>query len=101
VRRSLVDADPRDVRARDRLVFAYLWSSEARRNLNDPRGAIKDATNALTLSEAMASANPDDGLIRPYAAQALAKIGLAEQALAARSRGRERVRHGRHERRAG
>jgi non-specific serine/threonine protein kinase/serine/threonine-protein kinase len=91
VRRSLVDADPRDVRARDRLVFAYLWSSEARRNLNDPRGAIKDATNALTLSEAMASANPDDGLIRSYAAQALAKIGLAEQALAARSRGRERI----------
>lgn len=63
------------------LAALYLDSNEARRNMNDFSGALREATESLRLSEHVAAARPSDPAVRYALANAYAAVGGAETGL--------------------
>jgi non-specific serine/threonine protein kinase/serine/threonine-protein kinase len=81
IRRALSEVDPRDVRARGRLAFAYLRVGSTLVRLRKPRAAIEHSRRALAISEELTANNPADSISLSYAADALVSIGDAEELL--------------------
>jgi tetratricopeptide (TPR) repeat protein/tRNA A-37 threonylcarbamoyl transferase component Bud32 len=63
------------------LAGVYLDSSDARRNLNDNAGALRDATESLRLYRRVAELRPSDPTVRHALASGYAAAGMAESGL--------------------
>jgi non-specific serine/threonine protein kinase/serine/threonine-protein kinase len=82
IRRALSEADPRDVRTRGRLAFAYLRVGDTLLSLHKSRAAIAHFRRAAAISEDLTTNNPADSISLSYVAEALGQIGFAEARLA-------------------
>jgi eukaryotic-like serine/threonine-protein kinase len=63
------------------LASLYLDSNEARRNMNDFQGALREATESLRLYQTVAAARPSDPAVRYALAIGYAAVGGAEAGL--------------------
>jgi tetratricopeptide (TPR) repeat protein len=74
--RAFAGSNHTDVRIA--LSALYLDCSDARRNMNDFAAALRDASEALRLSEGVAAERPSDAAARYSLANAYAAVGMAE-----------------------
>ena len=78
IRTSASFATTRDTRFLLAMADVHLASSDARRNLSDFQGSLKDATECLRLYREVASVRPDDPDLRHSVAGAYASVGMSE-----------------------
>jgi len=81
IRFGRASARSNDTDVRSALSSLYLDCSDARRNMNDYMTALRDASEALHLSEGVAAERPSDQAARHSIANAYAAVGLAESGL--------------------
>jgi hypothetical protein len=78
IRTSASFATTRDTTVLVAMADVYLASSEARRNLSDFQGSIKDAAECLRLYREVASVRQEDPGLRHSLAGAYASVGMSE-----------------------
>jgi eukaryotic-like serine/threonine-protein kinase len=74
-------AEANDPDLQTALAGVYLDSSDARRNLNDNAGALRDATESLRLYRRVAAVRQSDPAVRHALASGYAAAGMAESGL--------------------
>ena len=81
IRFGRTDAGSDHADVRSALSALYLDCSDARRNMNDYAGALRDASEALRLSQGLAGERSSDPAARHSLANAYAAVGMAESGL--------------------